>query len=293
MNNKEYIGNLVAGNNPSPAYWIDLTSKRELPALTSTSKTLDKFANDDVSSLAKLSETILHAQALSSCLLKVANSVQRYGATPVTTVSRTTVVLGIQTVKNICLTSKVIENLLKNKNLSLTIYNKVKGLMAHSFYAGQLAKMMLPNYNEDTQEEVYLATMLRRIGETAFWSLGKDFKGELESLEQVPQQEYEKTCRKLIGMNFDELSTGLAKNWNLGNLLVKSLDSPEARTKEMQVIYLADNLVQYINQPPNARDFDELICKISSLMNISERQLTHRIAQTKDKSVELLSSYGA
>lgn len=283
----------MAGNNPSPAYWIDLISKRELPALTSTAKILDKFANDDVSSLAKLSETILHDQALSSCLLKVANSVQRYGATPVTTVSRATVVLGIQTVKNICLTSKVIESLLKNKNLSLTIYNKVKGLMAHSFYAGQLAKMMLPNYNEDTQEEVYLATMLRRIGETAFWCLGKDFKDELESLEQVPQQEYEKTCRKLIGMNFDELSTGLAKNWNLGNLLVKSLDSPETRTKEMQVIYLADKLVQYINQPPSAKDFDELVGKISSLMNISERQLTHRIAQTKDKSVELLSSYGA
>lgn len=283
----------MAGNTPSPAYWIALISKRELPALTSTAKILDKFSNDDVSSLAKLSETILHDQALSSCLLKVANSVQRYSATPVTTVSRATVVLGIQTVKNICLTSKVIESLLKNKNLSLAIYNKIKGLMAHSFYAGQLAKMMLPNYNEDTQEEVYLATMLRRIGETAFWCLGEDFKDELESLVQVQPLEYEKKCRELIGMNFDELSAGLAKNWNLGELLVKSLDSPETRTKEMQVIYLADKLVQYINQPPSAKAFDELIGKISSLMNISERQLIHRIAQTKDKSIELLSSYGA
>ncbi|NMP32423.1 HDOD domain-containing protein [Thalassotalea sp. M1531] len=283
----------MTGKKPNTDHWISLISKRELPALTSTAQLLDKFANDDVSSLPRLSKAILHDQALSTCLLKVANSVQRYGVNQVSTVSRATVILGVQTVKNICLTSKIIESLLKNKDLDISIYNKIKQLMANSFYAGQLAKMMLPNYSDDTKEEVYLAAMLRRIGETAFWCLGKEFKNELEELVELPREDYEQACNKLIGISFDELSTGLAKTWNLGDLLVKSLDHPEQRTEEMQVIYLADKLVQYIERPPPAKDYEELMTQIATIMDINERQLAHKIHQVKENSVELLASYGA
>ena len=49
-------------------YWVDVIAKNELPAITSTAKMLDKFNNDDKSSLPKLSKAILHDQALASCL---------------------------------------------------------------------------------------------------------------------------------------------------------------------------------------------------------------------------------
>jgi len=92
--------------------WIELIANTELPAITSTARMLDKFSNDDKSSLPKLSQAILHDQALSSCLLKVANNTRHKGLNKVTTVSRATVVLGIQTVKNVCLTAKLVDSLL-------------------------------------------------------------------------------------------------------------------------------------------------------------------------------------
>ena len=171
--------------------WVDLLAKQELPAITSIACTLDSFSNDDVSSIPSLSKAILHDQGLSSCLLKVANSVSRIGVAPVTTVSRATVVLGIQTVKNICLTSKVIDSLIKNKDLDEKVYDRIKRAMASSFYAGQLAKMMTPDYSEDTREEVYLAAMLHRIGETAFWCLGSELDCPLEELAALPKNEFQ------------------------------------------------------------------------------------------------------
>ena len=81
--------------------WIELIANTELPAITSTARMLDKFSNDDKSSLPQLSKAILHDQALSSCLLKVANNAQHIGINKVTTISRATVILGIQTVKNV------------------------------------------------------------------------------------------------------------------------------------------------------------------------------------------------
>ncbi|GLX79718.1 signal transduction protein with HDOD/GAF domains [Thalassotalea insulae] len=274
--------------------WIEFIAQQELPALTSIARLLEKFENDDVSSLPKLSRAILHDQALSSCVIKVANSSNRIGVSNVTTVSRATVVLGIQTVKNICLTSKIIDGLLKNEELGVPIYNRVKQLMARSFYAGQLAKMMVPEYGDDIQEELYLASMLHNVGETAFWGIGDEINGEMLNYIHLPEKDYQEKCQELLGVTFEELSVGLAKKWRLGELLVKSFDEPEVRTKEMQVIFLATKLSQFIDTPPDsAARFDRVLKEIAALMKINERKLRYQIELTRERSVKLLNSYGA
>jgi HD-like signal output (HDOD) protein len=274
--------------------WLDKIVQQELPAITSTVKMLDKFVDDDVSSLSKLSEAILHDQALSSCILKVANSIPHFGVTKITTVSRATVMLGIHTVKNICLTSKLIDSLLTSKSLSKELYRHLSKTMATSFHAGILAKMMVPNYNEDTQEQMYLAAMLYRIGETAFWSSGDDAAEQLLIHKNLSVDAFEQQCEQLIGTNFTELSKGLANAWNLGDLLVKALDQPERRTREVQIVYFSDKLAQLIQQPScSAEMFNELLEQISQLIKVDVTILRAQIEQTRIQAISLLNSYGA
>ncbi len=272
--------------------WIDVIAQQELPAITSTARLLDSFSNDDVSSLPKLSKAILHDQALSSCLLKIANNISHIGRNKVTTVSRATVVLGIQSVKNICLTSKLIEGLLKNHDLAPAIVARVTQLMANSFYAGLLARMMVPDYNEDTQEQVYLAAMLYRIGETSFWCAGGEAADEL--IDHAADDDIDQQCLKVIGTQFSSLSMGLARAWNLGDLLEKSLDNPQSRTVEMQIIALADQLSRNIDQPPESiEEFDQVLEEISKIKKVSVRGLRNQIEYTRQSAIELLTSYGA
>ena len=274
--------------------WIEIIAKQELPAITSTAKMLDSFVNDDISSLSKLSEAILPDQALSSCLLKVANSIPHFGIAKVTTISRAAVMLGIHTVKNICLTSKLIDGLLKSKNLTPEIYQHLSRLMANSFYAGVLAKMMVPNYGDDIQEEVYLAAMLYRIGETAFWTTGGELTNLLFSQQYRTSEDFYRRCSELIGCEFFELSKGLAQTWNLSDLLVKALDQPESRTVEIQTVFYADQLTQFIQTPPRAiEDFYLLLEKISVIMKIDDKQLRAKIELTRKNAIILLRSYGA
>ena len=285
---------MITKHKKTTEQWIEIIAQHELPAITSTAQMLDKFANDDVSSLTKLSEFILHDQALSSCLLRVANSIPHFGVTKVTTVSRAAVMLGIHTVKNICLTSKLIDSLLKSKNLTPAVYRQLTQLMATSFYAGILAKMMVPNYNEDTQEEVYLAAMLYRIGETAFWSAGGNLAEQLLNHQKQHNKSIAETCHDLLGIEFNELTKGLASTWNLGDLLVKALDQPESRTIEIQSIFLANKLSQFIHHPPQTyREFNQLLEQISEIMHISVIQLREKIHQARSQAVKLLNSYGA
>ncbi len=277
------------------AQWTEQLAKRELPAITSMANTLDKFANDDVSSIPQLSQAILHDLALSSCLLKVANNTSHASVRRVNTVSRAAIVLGIQAVKNICLTSKILEALLQSKNLQPQIYERLLMLMANAFYAGLLARMMLPEHHEDTKEEVYLAAMLYHIGETAFWSSGSPISEQLiRQASVLPPDEFNQFCRDETGVSFDELSIGLVRTWNLGELLLKALDEPQSRTIEMQAISLANKLSAAIHTPPsNKAEFTRLLQNISRLMKIEPKQLKERIEHTRQLALELLHSYGA
>lgn len=274
--------------------WIETLAKKELPAITSVAGMLDKFANDDVSSIPQLSQAILHDQALSSCVLKVANNCNRISNRKVTTVSRASIVLGIQSVKNICLTSKILDGLLQSKNLGPEVYNRLTILMANAFYAGLLAKMMVPDYGDDTKEEVYLAAMLYHIGETSFWSSSSEMAELLIKEAALPADEFQQYCSSMTGIQFKDLSIGLAKTWHLGELLIKSLDQPESRTVEMQTISLANQISAAIASPPDKKsDFDRILTNISKIMKVDVQQVKKRIEETRNLAVDLLSAYGA
>lgn len=279
----------------SAAQWTEILAKKELPAITSIASTLDKFANDDISSIPELSKAILHDQALSSCLLKVVNTTQHASIRKVTTVSRAAIVLGIHAVKNICLTSKVLDGLLQSKNLLPEVHDRLQMLMANAFYAGLLAKMMVPDYDDDTQEEVYLAAMMYHIGETAFWSTGSAMTEQLiRDVNSMPEEHFAEHCANQLGARFNDISTGLAKTWNLGELLVKSLDNPQSRTVEMQTISLANQLSAAIRTPPQSKAaFHKILTDICQIMQIERRQLTERIEQTRKLAINLLADYGA
>lgn len=276
------------------AQWIELIAHSELPAITSTARMLDKFSNDDKSSLPKLSEAILHDQALSSCLLKVANNIQHIGVNKVTTISRAAVVLGIQSVKSICLTAKLVSSLLASNTVDRNVYEQLTQLMANSFYAGMLAKMMVPNYSDEMQEEVYLAAMLYRIGETAFWSTGGSLAKQLASDDSRSVKSYQAYCQEQMGTSFTDLSKGLANTWNLSDLLIKALDQPTSRTDEVKIVYFSDKLSGIIAKPgENEEEFNQLLEEISLIMKISVKQLKVRIEHTREQAAKLLSSYGA
>ncbi|MGJ8691895.1 MAG: HDOD domain-containing protein [Thalassotalea sp.] len=272
--------------------WVSLISNKELPAIASTVKVLDKFSNDDKSSLPMLSKSILHDQILSSCILKSVNNAQRIGLPKINTVSRATVILGIQAVKNICLTSTVLDALFESKKLTPNTYQKLSESMARSFYAGVLAKMLVSDYNEDTQEQIYIASMLYSIGETAFWSVGGDLSEQLLQRDQASIND--DVCKEVIGCTFNDISLGLARIWNLGHLLEKSLDNPELRTGEVRTIYLANKLSAFITNPPESSDeFIDLLGEISRLKNVTVPELKRQIGLCRAQTITLLSSYGA
>lgn len=153
----------------------------------------------------------MHDHGLTSRILRVVNSTTyNRGRTHVTTVSRAAVILGCNTIKHICITAKMIDSMLGNKDLSPAVHERLLRLMARSLHAAMLARRMLASYDDDTREEVYIATLLHNLGEIAFWSMGGPITEQLDaSLRQNPAAEKE-LVRDLLGTSFNRLGAGLA-----------------------------------------------------------------------------------
>ena len=278
-------------------YWTRRISDQEMPALCSTVKTLEQLAKDDVSSLSILGRSVMHDNALTSRILRVANSaVYNKGVNQVTTVSRAAVVLGFDTIRNICITAKLLSSLLENKNLTPNVYQRLLKLMAQSFQAAMIARMMLADHEESLREEVFIASLLYHLGESAFWSMGGEAAEKLDiSLQECTNSsEVLAVSREHLGTSFTQLTQGIARNWGLGDVLLKSLASPDERTPEIRCIFLANKLSELLSQRPVDKDALSLRMKqIADMLDLDQATLRVRLSACSKSTHQLAETYGA
>ncbi len=275
--------------------WVEYISEHEMPALCSTVRMLEEMACDESASLAKLGQSILHDHALTSRILKVVNSVlYKRGRNEVTTVSRATIILGFKAIKHICITAKMLDSLLRNKKLSPNVYQRLLVLLAQSLHAGTLCRSIFSDYQSDTQEEIFIAALLHHLGETAFWSSGQEITRTLdEKLIEANEAHTTVIVVECLGTSFDRISQGLAKHWHLGKVVVSSLDEPDLRSKEMQVLALVDDLSRLLMEPDkNTTKIKKCIESISKLTSISVEALEKKIQESQAETLTLITSLG-
>ncbi|RCU49223.1 MULTISPECIES: HDOD domain-containing protein [Corallincola] len=274
--------------------WVEKISEHELPALAATVRNLEKMASNDTASLASLGQSVLHDQGLTSRILRVVNSVSYgVGRNRVTTVSRAAVILGYNTLKHICITAKMIDSMLRNRDISKPVHKRLLRLMAKSFHAAMLARVLVGEHDEDTQEEVYIAALLHELGEIAFWSMGGGVTERLDEALTNGRAPREKISQEILGTTFDKISAGLARSWNMGDMLVRSIEDPNRRTPEMRAIELASNYSQALTDPNAKIDVQMCLSEMAELVGVPIPGLKRRIKKCTQDSVELAVSYGA
>jgi HD-like signal output (HDOD) protein len=278
-------------------YWTKRISDQEMPALCSTVRDLEQLAKDDVSSLSLLGRSVMHDNALTSRILRVANSATyNKGINQVSTVSRAAVVLGFDTIRNICLTARLLSSLLESHNLSDSVFKRLLKLMAQSFHGAMIARMMVSDRDEALREEVFIATLLYRIGESAFWSTGGTLVDELDAklLSNPDSVDQLSIIRGELGTSFNQLTQGIARNWGLGGMLLKALNNPDERTPEIRCIFIADKLAESLAQPQlDPQGFQKRLKQAADMLDISIEEFNLRLVRCNQATHKLAVDYGA
>jgi HD-like signal output (HDOD) protein len=212
---------------------------RTLPTLPGIVSKLNSLAENDKSSIQEMARLVSSDQVLSARILRLANS-PSYGFYRVATISNAMILLGVDVVKSLVLSSSIFEIMEKS----------VLGLWEHSLGAGVAANIIAKRLHLPECEEISTAALLHDIGKVIIHLKLEDSYADILTMtaeKEIPMHEAE---RALTGTDHAEVGGWLAKNWFLPEKLVvpiachHDVESTVAHQAKTAVVHLADILIK-------------------------------------------------
>ncbi|MFT3734158.1 MAG: HDOD domain-containing protein [Rhodocyclaceae bacterium] len=201
--------------------WVERIRDRDMPVFGHTVDGVRNITGDENASIGQLSRVILQDPALTAKVLKIANSVMFNPARqPVSTVSRAVTVMGFDGLGDIVLSLCLIDAF-----LSGGLRGRVLAEMARCFHAAVQARSAAAACGVQQVEEVFIAALLGRVGEMAFWCFGADAATLLdEAMIEQPDERPDNLQMDILGFRLRSLTSSLAKEWRLGSMVVSAAE---------------------------------------------------------------------
>jgi len=280
---------MAADQHKGRDYWLEVFSKTELPVLGGVVHELESVTGKDNSTAMQLADVILKDPALTSRVLKVANCVI-YNPTinnPITTISRAVVQLGIAGVKSIYASVVLIDKLLTEQSPP----HALNGIV-HAINAAVQARNIMARVTGKANEEVFIAALLYRLGELAFWCFGAEHAEQLnDSLEQNNDSP-EILIERQLGTSFHALTSGLAERWELGGVLKEALNNPAAKKPPATAVQFGDRLSESLDGDHESAEFQALLEEVAEFCKTDAEDIQALVAQGAKEATSELKAFG-
>lgn len=265
--------------------WVKYIGTQSIPVFNDTIQAVLSLSMDDKASSKQLADTILKDAALTSRVVRVANSpyYNRCHA-QFTNIRRIVLLIGFKKITEICLTLSILDSIVDNKTR-----RHVYQIATKSYHAAIQARAIAELYKSHDPDMVYMSTLLFNIGEIAFWSLtGKSGRliSDLLSYSGVKDEQAEKD---ILGVTFRELSLGLATEWRLSDMLKRALQQPSSEDINTKCITYGNQIAEQIIQ--NNLNFDEIAEKISRSCDFTANEVKNVIMENMKIAKETYSYY--
>ncbi len=204
--------------------------KSDFPALSDAIGRIQRLTQSENESLASLSNEILKDVALTQKLLRLVNTAQyRHtsdgkGGGGISTVSRAVALIGFAGIRNLALSLVLLERMENKGHAKRLREDYLRSLMAAS-----LARELCPNPRE--AEEAFLGAMFHHLGRslTEFY-----FPEEADAVRRLvspaedgqPALSEAAASAQVLGMSYEALGLGVAKQWGLPDSLQRAMRRP-------------------------------------------------------------------
>ena len=187
----------------------------KMPSLPITVSKILQIANDPKTSPADLNQVISLDPVLMGRVMKLINSAYYSLNNQITSLVRAIIMLGVNTVKNLALSTAVLGQLSKKNNFQAL---NIDGFWRHSLCVGVAAKLIAIKRRKDPKqlEEYFVSGLLHDIGKIP---LNNKLSNEyvqalaLTDKEHLPLYIMEE---RTMEVNHCEVGRLIIKNWNLG-----------------------------------------------------------------------------
>ena len=269
--------------------WIERISENELPIFKYTVHAINDVISKDATSTSDLSRIILRDANLTARVLRLANSAT-YNVTgaKISTVSRAIIYLGFNLVRDISMSLAIIDALLSGK----TKEHALK-LMARSFHAAVQARDFASRRDDDAAEEVFIAALLRYVGEITFWCVsGEEGEHIVELMEQRGFSE-EMAQMEVLGFSLDQLTVGLTQDWHLSDLLHSAINQPNMDNPRIKDIVYALELSDAACESWGSKKTLKISNKIAKHIGIKADDVIELLRDNARKAADFAQMFGA
>lgn len=214
------------------AGWLKRLSDRDMPVLGSTVSGLCQASDERSTSAGDVAAIVLQDAAMTSRVLKLANSAYfNPGGNEISTISRAVVMLGFQTVRSIGLSVAIIDTFLRGQPKT-----RIVNLMRQAVYAAVQAKAIARHARDPAPEEIFIAALLYRLGEIAVWTFADD--GEAAALSDALARTENPAQAELdvLGCTTRRLTLELVREWRLSDVLQDALQPAGGRGRSVSVL---------------------------------------------------------
>jgi eukaryotic-like serine/threonine-protein kinase len=219
--------------------------KKDFPAVSGHITEINqKSSSSNTSSANELSNVILKDFALTTKVVRLVNS-SFYGqfGGEITTVSRAVVILGYEHVRAAVLSIILFEHLQNNEQAN-ELKNAAYTALMSGIISREKAKQM-KNINDDDVETAFVTSMFHLLGKLlSIYYFPEEFEA-MKTLVMNKGVDEDQAMRSVLGVSYEELGRGIAKEWNLPDVIGDSMQRlpegtvPVAKTSKESLRQLA------------------------------------------------------
>ncbi|RNE92297.1 HDOD domain-containing protein [Marichromatium sp. AB31] len=266
-----------------------------MPIFNNTVHQVLRVSEDELAPAAALAQVIMQDPSLTTRILKLANSVHYNpaGASTghsLTTVNRAVVVLGFNAVSNMCLAATLVDDTIEGATRE-----RVARELARALHAAIQARSIATAREDKAPEEVFIAALLHRIGELAFWCFGGEQAEALDQLyRQQPTTLPERAQERILGFRLNQLSGQLAKVWNLNELVREAIVTPSVLDERVQTVVLGQQIALCAEDGGwHTEPMEKLVKRAAKMIDLAIGE-THKMLQhNASEAAEVAAVIGA
>ncbi len=256
---------------------------KTLPTLPGVINKLNTLSNDDKSSVQEMARIVSADQVLSARILRLANS-PSYGFYRVSTISNAMILLGVNVVKSLALSSSIFEIMEKNS----------LGLWEHSLGAATAAGIIARKLGIPEVEEITTAGLLHDIGKVIIGLKCAEQMPEIRRVIKLDELYVSEAEKKVLDTDHAEVGGWLSKSWFLPEKLSEpiachhNLAASEDHRVKTSVVHLADVLIKASGFGDSGDNYVPNIQQIAwETLKLDDSLLREIVIELEDKLVEV------
>lgn len=269
--------------------WLDRIRDQELPIFGRTAEQIRDLTDSEKAAVSELADAILRDPGMTAKLLRIANSVifNTSGA-QITTVSRAIVMLGFDMVRQIALSVAFVDVFLRGQ-----VRERVLREMARAFHAAVQARWLAARRHDAQPEEVFIAALLYRFGELAFWCFAGDDGNRLdEALRRNPQYPGD-VEQSLLGFRLHQLTAALTRDWRVSPLLQSVLRGGYPKRSREEAVVLAFRLAVGSEGGWNAERARARLKDVADYLQLPAAEIAEVAMKNSAEAAAVAECYGA